>query len=465
MNNSSLFHGFSPTPLRLANCDSKPVSDSLNALRIPVLLAVAAFTMFIAGCQKSGRSGDEAKPFPGYTLIQQLTSNSVDLVDMEGKVVHRWTSTHGRAPGARLLHNGDHVRGGLLEKSAFKEMTPGLAGLVERFDWDGNLLWSYTFSEPTRTLHHDLEVLPNGNILLTGIELKDKQQQLEAGRDPSRMRGEALWVDYLVEIKPTGQSGGEIVWQWNAWDHLIQDHDPKMKSHGVVSEHPKLIDVNFIETPVPITGSRLRILQSLGYVAGQKSPTPSPSSTRDWTHVNALSYNPELDQILLTVRSLGEVWIIDHSTSTAQAAGSTGGRSGKGGDLLYRWGNSQAYQSGKPADQRLFGPHDGQFIAPGLPGAGNVLIFNNGDGRRDGSYSSIEEISLPRSADGNYQKTAGAAFGPDSLAWRYVADPKESLFSPFLSGAQRLPNGNTLICSGMQGDIFEVDKSGRTVCV
>ncbi len=78
----------------------------------------------------------------------------------------------------------------------------------------------------------------------------------------------------------------------------------------------------------------------------------------DWTHVNAVAYDADLDQILLTVRAFSEFWIIDHSTTSAEVRGHAGGRSGMGGDLLYRWGNPQAYRAGTKLDQRLFSPHD-----------------------------------------------------------------------------------------------------------
>ncbi|MEO6788951.1 MAG: aryl-sulfate sulfotransferase [Chthoniobacteraceae bacterium] len=423
-------------------------------------VAVAVIAPFSAGCDRTPSSKGDAKPFAGYTLLLQLASHTTDLVDMEGRVVHRWTSRYGLANGARLLPNGDLVRSGVIE--GVPNFAPGLSGVIERFDWDGNLLWTYTLAEPRKILHHDVEVLPNGNVLLTAVELKDKTQQLEGGRDPARMRGDTLWIDSLMEIKPTGRSGGEIVWEWNVWDHLVQDFDPKVKNHGIVSEHPERIDINFIETPVPITGSRLQLLQSVGYVGGAKTPLPPQSVMQDWTHINSISYNPQFDQILLTSRSLGEVWIIDHGTTTAQAAAHAGGKYGRGGDLLYRWGNPQAYQRGKPSDQKLFGPHDGQWIPSGSPGAGNVLVFNNGDGRRDGNFSTVEEFRPPVGADGSYKLGAGA-FGPETAVWSYVSEPREKFFSSFLSGAERLPNGNTLICSGVQREVFEVTPSGRRV--
>ena len=98
----------------------------------------------------------------------------------------------------------------------------------------------------------------------------------------------------------------------------------------------------------------------------------------DWTHFNSVDYNPELDQIVVSPREFGELWVIDRSTTIEEAAGRTGGNSGKGGSLLYRWGNPAAYKSGSRADQKLFYQHDPKWIPPGLPGAGNILVFNNG---------------------------------------------------------------------------------------
>ncbi|MGN6917304.1 hypothetical protein, partial [Neisseria sp. P0017.S004] len=84
-----------------------------------------------------------------------------------------------------------------------------------------------------------------------------------------------------------------------------------------------------------------------------------------------------------------------------------------GGSLLYRWGNPQAYQRGAPQDQQFFGQHDVHWIDEGLPGAGNIILFNNGDTRKDGAYSSIEEIKPPVKADGSYEIEDGAAYGPE----------------------------------------------------
>src|SRR5262249_45333410 len=155
----------------------------------------------------------------------------------------------------------------------------------------------------------------------------------------------SFWTEAIFEVRPTRPSGGEIVWEWHAWDHLVQDFDRNRKNYGYVAAHPELVDINF------------------------------NTQTPDWLHFNAIDYNPALDQIVVSSRILSEIWVIDHSTTVKEAADHSGGRSGKGGDLLYRWGNPQVYRAGSPADQRLFNQHGVHWIAPGLPGAGHLLVF------------------------------------------------------------------------------------------
>src|SRR5262249_38315392 len=152
-----------------------------------------------------------------------------------------------------------------------------------------------------------------------------------------------------------------------------------------------------------------------------------------------------------------------HSTTKAEAAGHKGGRGGKGGDLLYRWGNPRAYRAGTKADQKLFMQHNAHWIPKGYPGEGHLLLFNNGNGRQGGNYSSVDELVLPVDAQGRYACKPGAAYGPDKPVWSYAAPNKSDFYSSFISGTQRLPNGNTLICSGANGTIFEVTPSKEVV--
>ena len=426
-----------------------------------VRLLLTGILCCATSCQKKPEESGQAKDggFPGYTLVQQLATKATNLIDAKGRVVHRWMSQNSLGGGTYLLENGNLLRSSIPTTATERSATPGLSGMVELLDWEGNQLWSYTRNEETNCLHHDIEPLPNGNILMLALDVLSIDEQTALGRDPARAK-DVLKLDCVLEIKPEGKVGGQIVWEWNLKDHLIQDFDKTKKNYGVVSQNPGKVDINFIENLMKSNASSLRVMQSLGYVASTAKITPQ-RTVADWTHANSVTYHPGLDQILISVRSLSEIWIIDHGTTTAEAATGAGGKMKKGGDLLYRWGNPQSYQSGSPADQQLYGQHDAQWIKPGTPGEGNILIFNNGEGRKEGEYSSNEEITPPLKADGSYEWMEGEAYGPTKPAWQYVAAKKEEFFSSFLSGVQRLPNGNTLICSGAQGRMFEVTRDGN----
>jgi hypothetical protein len=242
--------------------------------------------------------------------------------------------------------------------------------------------------------------------------------------------------DEIIEVQKTGSASGTIVWEWHAWDHLIQDFDSSKQNYGAVADHPELIDLNF---GVDFQG------------------------VTDWLHTNSVDYNPAFDQILLSVHNFNEIWVIDHSTTNEEAAGHTGGGYGHGGDLLYRWGNPQAYRAGSSSDEKFYGMHDASWIPPGYPGEGHILVFNNGLNRPGSLYSSIDEFIPPVNATGYYYLESGSAYGPAERTWIYTANPPTSFYATQLSGAQRLKNGNTLICDGEAGHFFEVTATGTTV--
>lgn len=372
----------------------------------------------------------------GYTAVTQ--GGNTHLIDRDGRRVHTWTTNHPSGQAPYLLDDGDLIRCYPALPSPFWNgiQIGGLTGRIERHDWQGNLEWAFDYVSSDYIAHHDIEVLPNGNVLVLAFEKKTMADALAAGRDPAFLSEGMLFPEHIIEVAPTGSYGGTIVWEWHAWDHMIQNFDPMQANYGDPTLHPELIDVNFMEAFPGIA---------------------------DWHHANSIAYNAQLDQIVISLRNLSEVWIIDHSTTTAQAAGHTGGNSGKGGDLLYRWGNPRSYGAGTSADQTLFGQHDARWIPPGYPGQGNLMIFNNGFGRPAGPWSSVEELVLPVDAQGAYTLQAGAAFGPVSPVWSFTAPHEPDFFSPIVSGAQRLSNGNTLVCYGVTGNLFEVTPSGQLV--
>lgn len=381
-------------------------------------------------------------PFKGYTLFNPLHSRITYLINNQGDVVHTWTSRNLPGLSVYLLENGNLLRAArqpIPGKPAF--VAGGAGGRIEELDWDGNLVWQFVYSSAQYRQHHDIEKLPNGNILMIAWERKSKAEAVAAGRDPEQIKKDELWPDHIIEIQPTGSSGGKIIWQWHLWDHIVQEYDPRMKNYGSVKNHPELVDINYIGTMAPGAGGA------------------------DWIHTNAIDYNQRLDQILISVHGFNEIWIIDHSTTTEEAARHTGGKYGKGGDLLYRWGNPRAYAAGGIEDQQLFGQHDAKWIENGAPGQGHILIYNNGlnrEGEGKG-YSTVVEIKPPLDGGGNYFQVPGEEFGPNHTIWTYGLKGTEKFYSAYISGAQRLPNGNTLICNGSKGNFFEVTPRGKKV--
>jgi hypothetical protein len=399
---------------------------------------------------------DAKKACQGYTLLAPANSTTTYLLDMEGWVVKTWQSDCKPGHSAYLLPNGHLLRAGAVVNPPFF-VFGGAGGRIQEFSWDGELLWDFTLADHSHLGHHDICPLPNGNVLLLVWEQKTRDETIAAGRRPETVNKAGLVADSVVEIRPTGKKTGEIVWEWHAWDHLVQEFDSTKKHFDDVGKHPRRIDLNFGENTIGAMVAKpeeLKKLQALGYI-GSTNRKPGPISP-DWLHLNAVAYNPELDQIMVSVHQFSEIWVIDHSTTKEEAAHEKGGKSGKGGGLLYRWGNPRAYRAGTVKDQKLFSQHHAHWIARGLPGAGNIMVFNNGLRRTGGAYSSVDEIVPPVDGKGQYQYTTGKGYGPDAPVWSYSAPKRTDFYSSFISGAHRLPNGNTFICSGANGTLFEV---------
>lgn len=379
---------------------------------------------------------EATKAWQGYTLFAPKHYTSTYLINNDGRVINVWTgSKYEPGQSVYLLPSGNLLRSCMTKGPL--STGGGEGGRIEEYDWNSNLVWEFDYSSTTYMQHHDIRPLPNGNILVLAVEKKTVSELLAAGFNPSKFQPEVqtrgyMLPDFVVEVKPTRPKGGTIVWEWHVWNHLIQDYDPAKANYGNVAAHPELIDADGDGKQLPVF----------------------------WNHMNSVNYNATLDQIILSVRGNSEVWVIDHSTTTAEAASHTGGKRGKGGDLLYRWGNPLCYNTGSASDQKLFQQHDAQWIDPDCPGAGNILVFNNGLGR---NYSTADEFTPPVDANGNYTLTSGAAFGPKDFTWSFKANPPSSLFSEAISGAQRLPNGNTLIDDGVHGTFIEVTASGEVV--
>lgn len=441
---------------------------------------------------------EDSAALPGFTLVSPLSSKRTHLIDMTGKEVHHWDSTEKSGESCYLTARGTLLRCREVEAHPTFQDAGGHGGGVFEYGANGELLWEFLWDNEQGLQHHDIEELPNGNVLFVAWDRGTREDALAAGRDPELLEGAEWWSGAIYEVKPTRPKGGEIVWSWHSRDHLVQNYDRELAGYGDPSLNPGRIDINGDRDPKPPTKEEKDELdaqmQAAGYAGGDdtepdKGPeeeeeevadaddpdeeelTPEEAAAKaekeaadkarrdrvrdaDWTHFNAVAYNADLDQIAISCRRFDEIWIIDHNTTEEEAKGPAG-------DLLYRFGNAYAYGMGQWSERRFLGQHNVQWIPEGYIGEGNLLVFNNGAPPRN--WSSIVEWWAPRDENGRYARMEGQPFGPSQYEWSYQADDVHSFEARFISGVQRLPNGNTLICDGPQGRVFEVTQQGEIV--
>ena len=369
------------------------------------------------------------EPFEGLTLITGMSggdnSSETYLIDNEENIINYWSHPSSSASIGYLTKDSILY---LPTRSGGGGDTGPAGGLFQKIDWNGNIIWEWEMPNEICNPHHDITILPNGNILAICEEFKTNQELLDAGLEGAIG---LMKIDMIVEIEPISNNDAEIVWKWHFWDHLVQDKGPEYTAtYGQISEHPELLDIN-------VNGNL-------------------PNDLYDWNHTNKISYNAQFDQIVISCRHMNEIYVIDHSTTTEEAAGHSGGNQGKGGDILYRWGNPQNYGRGDETD-RIFGAQHGIIWIPdGYPGEGNFLIYNNIH-QTNPYRSAVLEFDCIADENGYYHIQENEPFGPTTYEWIYLAN----FFSPTQSGAYRLPNGNTLVTVTTEFNFFEVDNSGR----
>lgn len=403
--------------------------------KIPVisLIAILFLSISLRAQQTMGLFLNSPDSYNGYTLFSSVTYPDVYLIDNCGDLVHSWHCENNQANSVYLLENGLLLRPEHIDN--FLNVA-GTGGLLRMYDKDGNVVWEYQFSTDSTVQHHDIHPMPNGNILLIAYEYKTFAECKQAGKDTTKLTSGGIWSEELAELKPIGSDSAEIVWEWHVWDHLIQDFDSTKDNYGVVSEHPELININYV-------GS-----------VGEVDP-------RDWLHFNSVDYNARLDQVMVSMRHLSEIWIIDHGTSMQEAAAHSGGTLGHGGDLLFRWGNPAVYNRGTTENRQFWGQHSAHWIPDAYPDGGDIMVYNNGVWGPE--YSTIDIIRPPIEQNNDYTIVPDSAYGPQTPFWTYGDADSNFFYSPMIAGANRMPNGNTLICVGVGGHFFEIDPAGNKV--
>ncbi len=361
----------------------------------------------------------------GYTLFSPLNSFETYLINNCGEIVNQWVSTH--TPGNEVFLDEE----GRLWRAGKANVSDGIGaggrgGVIEVFDWNGGLIWSMTRCNSLECMHHDFKRLENGNLLILVWDLYTAEEAIEAGANPDLLNLDlGVWSEYLEEININLEVPGQFstVWQWHAWDHLVQDFDDSKPNFGDITS-PNKINLNFNQEVHP-----------------------------DWLHANAIDYNEDLDQIILSIPHFDEFWIIDHDLSSTEA-------SGDAGDLLFRWGNPASYGEGTEADQQMFFMHNPHWVKSGLNYENQIIVFNNENVEDNVPTSSVDVINPSILADGTYD-LAEDNFLPENPEYRYFLS--EDLASHRVSSAQVLPNGNTLICSGVNATLIEINQDEEIV--
>ena len=383
-------------------------------------------------------SAQNIQDFNGFALYNAQGSNTTYLIDENLNIAHTWNMNTECNYTVQLKENGNLVRGTKYNQNILGGAAD--AGRVQEIDPQGNIVWDYIYSSADHLSHHDLTLIGD-NVLLTAWEVKTAAELAAAGYT-GNVGNSGKWPTHFIELEPDGNGSANIIWEWHIWDHLCQDTDPNKPNYvNNISDHPELIDINMI----------------------QGGGGPGGGGGGDWFHVNGVDYNEELDQISFSSRFASEIYIIDHSTTTAEAASHSGGNSGMGGDILYRWGN--------PSNYGLSGPqiipdavHDVRWITnDGRPNGGYLQIFNNKG--ISSQQSTIDGIETPLDPNTGYTylRNTGQAFYPFSYTTRYQC----AYSAPGQSASDRMSNGNIFVnASGGQGGagvMYEVDPSGNIV--
>lgn len=366
----------------------------------------------------------------GYILFVPLGSSNAYLIDNCGLVVNEWTfNLTAIYSGCYLLEDGS-----ILSTTSSDYYDGMRNACIERISWENELVWQYCLNNGKAYFHSDLHILPNGNLLVLMLESYTVEEAILSGVNPSLI-GNEYDLETIVELKPLGIDSAEIVWKWRMKDHLVQEYDASKDNYGIVAENPRKYDANMYD---------------------------------GFTHFNSIDYNETLDQIVVSSWNDHEIYIVDHSTTTQEAAGSTGGKYGFGGDFLFRWGNPTNY--GLDKEQKLLGQHNPRWIPDSFDSFGGMMsIFNNRYGELVGSLkptSTVVIINPDADGDGVYDMDEDTGnFLPDSF--EYVMPNQNNLqdpiFSEIMSGVVVQANGNILTCEAEIGRLTEFDKEGKMV--
>jgi len=366
------------------------------------------------------------KAYNGYTLFCVDNFGSF-LIDMRGNVVRQWKNV-GTADHPVKMMPGGHVMGatGKLGRIIGHDDSNDLAIA----DWDDKIIWSY----PKAGMHHDFE--REGNPV----------GYYAPGLEPNMKGGKTMILSNKVVKKPKISDKpllddiiyiideqGKIVWEWLASDH-IEEMGISIEARNTMYRYPNYV---MARTPGIVGGDWIH-LNSTSWVGPNK-----------WYDQGDQRFHP--DNIIYDGRQTNTTGIIDHKT----------------GKIVWHLGPD--FESTKELRDIgcTVGLHHAHVIPKGLPGEGNILIFDNGGMAGYGAPNPMAPYGM-NNARRDYSRIVEIDPVAMKIVWDYDANKGGNrdlckFFSDYVSSAQRLPNGNTLICEGSVGRLFEVTAKGETV--
>ena len=373
---------------------------------------------------------DPEKCFNGYTVFQAKELGAL-MIDMNGGEVKLWKGLHG-FPN-KLLKGGD-ILGHTGERST-KFGMQDYRDLIQ-VDWDGNIVWKFNeyeyIEDPGEEaqwmarVHHDYQREGNPvGYYVPGMDAKTlKANTMILGHKnlvSQKICDKNLLDDTIYEVS----WDGDILWEWVCSDHF-EEFGFREDAKNILFRDPNM--------------------------------RPCGGGMGDWMHINSMSllgpnkwydsgdkrFHP--DNIIADGRETNIIFIISKAT----------------GEIVWKTGPYYDYTPEKDLGW-IIGQHHAHMIPKGLPGEGNILVYDNGGWAGYG-------VCHPASPTGaknvlrDYSRVL--EFDPISLqiVWQFtpqeagLVHPTDSnrFYSPFISSAQRLPNGNTLITEGSGGRIIEV---------
>ncbi|MFN8472725.1 MAG: SUMF1/EgtB/PvdO family nonheme iron enzyme [Anaerolineae bacterium] len=338
---------------------------------------------------------NDARAWEGYTLFAPKHYTSTYLINNQGLLVHAWTGSQSE-PGqsAYLLENGHLLRAAMTRGPL--STGGGEGGRVEEYDWDGNLVWQFDYSTDTAMQHHDIHILPNGNLLMLAVEKRTYAEAIAAGFDPRKLDPEIqskgyMLPDTVVEIQPNRPTGGTVVWEWRVWDHLIQDLDSSKANYGNVAAHPELIDADGTESRIPSF----------------------------WNHMNSIDYNRRWIRYCSACAATARCGSSTTALRRPKRPGIAAARAGRAATCSTAGAILLRTKRGRRATRSSTNSTTRSGFRPDTR-AGNITVFDNGLGR---NYSTVDEFTPPVDANGNYALTAGRGIWPCEFRVELQSEP------------------------------------------